>query len=214
MEQLIATIIPLDLAATLSPGILAIALLLLGSKKKPVLLTFSLLVGNLVTAGIITTLAFFVGTLSSGKNGPNPIAATLDLLLGLFFIFYGFKVLKTKDKKLKINKSPSGIVKWTVVGFLISITNFDAELLSFSATREVAISTFNVFVKASLITVNILFFVLPIILPLIFCLLFPTIGAVLLGRLNFYVLKYSRFIIFAMFIIFGVYFVWRAINHF
>lgn len=215
MDQVLLTIIPLDFAATLSPGILALTLILLGTKKHALTKTFSLLFGNLITAGIIISTAFFMVSATTSQKGPNTIASILDLLLGLFFIWYGIKVFRTKDGKLKLKEQKStNIFKWVVIGFIISITNFDAVLLSFTATREVAASSLGAGSKMLLSLVNALFFVLPIILPLCICILFPKIGTIFLTRLNKYVIKYSRYIICIMFLVFGVYFVIRAINHF
>lgn len=215
MDQVLLTIIPLDFAATLSPGILALTLILLGTKKHALTETFSLLFGNLITAGIIISLAFFMVSITTSQGQPNVIASIIDLLLGLFFIWYGVKVFRTKDHKFKLKqKKNANVLKWVVIGFIISITNFDAVLLSFTATREVAASSLGVGNKMLLALVNVFFFVLPIILPLSICILFPKIGAIFLTRLNKYVIKYSRYIICIMFLLFGVYFVIRAINHF
>jgi hypothetical protein len=214
MDQLLLTIIPLDFAATLSPGILALTLILLGTKKHALTETFSLLLGNLITAGIIISAAFFMVSITTSQSGPNIIVSIIDLLLGLFFIGYGVKVFRTRDGKFKLKeKKSASVFKWVVIGFIISITNFDAVLLSFTATREVAASSLGLGSKMLLSVVNVLFFVLPIILPLGICMLFPKIGTIFLTRLNKYVIKYSRYIICIMFLVFGVYFVLRAIKH-
>lgn len=214
MAHLLFTVIPLDLAATLSPGILALTLILLGSKKSGISSTLSLLIGNLITSGIIITAAFLLTQVTTVKTGPNTISAVIDVALGIFFVLYGIKVLRTKDGKFKLKNKSSSSLKWLIIGFIISITNFDAVLLSFTATREVAASNLNFLSKVVLSGMNAFFFVLPITLPLGLCLLFPKIGERFLKKLNKYVMKYSRFIIFLMFVVFGIYFILRAFKHF
>lgn len=216
MSQILFTIIPLDFAATLSPGILALTLVLLGSKKHSLSSTLSLLFGNLITSSIIIFAAFFLTSVSISSKGPNITSAVIDLVLGLFFVFYGLKVFFSKEGKLKFkNKnSTSGVLKWVIIGFIISITNLDAVLLSFTATREVATSSVAFVEKIFFTGLNVFFFVLPITLPLGICFIFPKIGDVFLTKLNKYVIKYSKYIICIMFLVFGIYFVFRALKHF
>src|SRR4030066_421520 len=113
MISLLIKIIPLDLAATLSPGILALVIILLGSKN-------------------------------------HPKAKTISLFFGI----------------------------------LIAATNFDALFLCFAAAREVGEAGINDFSKIILVIVNLIFYTLPLTLPLFIYLIMPDLAQRMLTKFN------------------------------
>lgn len=209
-------IIPLDLAATLSPGILALTLILLGNKNYPKIRTLSLLVGTLIVAAAIIFAGLFLADATPAATGPTLISTIIDLILGLVFVYFGLKQIRSKDRKLNEHESAQGyqILRWLVIGILISATNFDAVLLSLAAAKEVGDAAIDSISKIILMTINALFFVAPTALPLILYLIFPRFAAKSLGKLNAVVFKYSRYILMIMFLIFGLYFLCRGIKYF
>jgi len=213
MTTILIKIIPLDLAATLSPGILALTLILLGSKTHPKIRTFSLLFGTLLVAIAIAILGMTISKAAPTAK-PTLISATIDLTLGLIFIYFGIKQIFSQERKIKERDDAGGyqIIRWLIIGLVISATNFDAVLLSLAAAKEVGDAAVNDFNKIILLAVNILFFIAPTSLPFILYLIFPRFAAKFLGKLNKIVLKYSRYILFLMFAVFGVYFVYRGIK--
>lgn len=215
MASLLIKIIPLDLAATLSPGILALSIILLSGRNKPKEKTFSLLLGTLVIAITIAIAGFFLGQAATPKVGPTLASAIIDCILGIVFILWGFKLLSSKERKIK-NQEGGGpeFFKWFTIGIVVSATNFDAVLLSFAAAKEVGNSALGILSLIILLIVNIFFFVLPTSLPMAIDLLFPKFTGLLLEKINRVVLKYSRYILFAMFLIFGIYFLSKSLDFF
>lgn len=214
MIHLIATVLPLDIASTLSPGILALVLFLLGSKKNGTKRTLALLAGAIFTAVCIAVAGFTLGSVGVHQGKPSLFSLIVDCFLGFLLIVFGIKELISKENpiSLKDDSNKVGFVKWFIIGFIINITNFDAVLLSFTAAREVGRSTLVLFNKLAIVTFNMSFFILPITLPLFLTLLFPKIAHKFLTRLNVYVIKYSKYIIAFLFIVFGIYLLSRVVK--
>lgn len=207
MSNLFLTVLPLNLASTLSPGILALAIILLGSKWHSKARTAALLTGTIIVGVIIIILGSALGQLVSAGLKPTATSAIFDTIIGIIFILFGIKTILIKEKKIKPSKADSGkqIFKWFIIGIVISATNFDAVFLSFTAAKEVSESLLvNNASKALLLFLNLFFFVLPSLLPLVLYIVFPKIAAPILNKINKYVLKYGQYIIFTIFIAFGL----------
>lgn len=214
MTQLLVKVIPLDLAMILlSPGILALALLVLGSQFRPKLRTFSLFLGTLVTAIILAFLGLSLGQAAPSEIHPTLFSAVLDLILGAFFIFFGIRTLFKKERQTKSeeNQKPQ-LAKWFIIGLIISITNFDAVFLLLAASKEVGGSGVSKLNEIILLLVNILFFTFPSLLPLVFYFVAPNFAGRVLTKVNQFVLKYSKYLIFVLFVIFGIYFIFRGLK--
>jgi len=217
MTDILIKIIPLDLAATLSPGILALTLVVLASKNHPKAHILSMLAGALMTGVGITIIGFVLGnTLNTGLK-QTATESIVDIILGLLFIIYGLKLFLQKERKINLDAQEEElkIFKWFGLGLVITITNFDALFLTFTAAKEVG-SADNILTidRWILLIINILFFILPITLPLLLKLIFPKTSAPILAKINGFVTKYSRYIILAMFFIFGIFLLYKGIIFF
>jgi len=214
MASILIKILPLDLAATLSPGVLALAIILLGSKNQPKAKALILLLGMLLVAIAITVFGFILGNNVTPGVEPTLTSAIIDAIFGLFFLFYGFKIILGPERMIKPREEKVRFWRLFILGFLVSATNFDALFLSFAAAKEVGDAAVHFGAKSILLAVNIFFFTLPIMLPLIIYLLFPEFAGRVLANINRIVLKYSRYILFAMFMIFGIYFLSKSLGFF
>lgn len=209
MQEVILQILPLQLASTLSPGIIAITIFLLGNKINPKKKTLALLIGSFIVGAGVCLIGFFLGQSNTLGAKPKIFYGIEDLILGILFIWFGIKVLISKDKKFKHLDNLS-LTKWALVGAIMSILNFDAILFIFTASREVGIATISEAYKVGLLLMNSIFFVLPILLPLTLYLIVPNTAGKLCRKLNFYVIRYSAYILFILFILFGIILLKRA----
>lgn len=216
MWELLAKIIPLDLAATLSPGLLAVAILLLGGKFHPKARTFALFLGIAFVGIVISLLGFFLGKNAPDGHEPSVLSAVVDSILGIIFIIFGIKALAGKERKLHPQTEDKGVqwFKWLAIGVIASATNFDALFLNFTAAREVGGASVNDLNKFILLIVNVIFFSLPVLLPLVLYLTTPLAAQRLLSPVNHFVLKYSRYIICVLFLIFGLVLLFRSLSFF
>lgn len=216
MLGLLAKIIPLGFASALSPGILALTVYLLGNKHSK-LRILALFIGTIIVAAAIIVLGFLTGANATPEDNPTLTSAIIDLLLGGVFIYLALKSLLKKERGLKKSDENQGpqFFKWLILGILINATNFDAVFLSFTSAKEIgAEADVNLLGKIIAVVINVLFFSSPITLPVAVYLIFPKTASKLLDRLNIFLLRYSRYIVFAMFAIFGVIFLYRGIHYF
>ena len=217
MTQILLKILPLDIAATLSPVIFALALLLLGSTVKPKLRTFSFFLGTLIVGIIISLIGFSIGQAVAGESGKNEVSAILDLFFAIVFIYFAIKALTSGDRKIRTSpkEEKHPIAKWLLTGIVISATNFDALFLCLNAAKEVSsTSGIELASKIFLIIVNLAFFTLPVTLPLLFYLIAPKIAGKILSKANLFVIKYARYIVFVLFVLFAAVLLYRALIYF
>ncbi len=216
MFSVLIKIIPLDLAATLSPGILALVLVILASKNHSKAHAISLFLGSLLVGIGITFIGFSLGNSLNEELKPSLIQSVVDLILGLGLILYGLKVFFSKERKINLSdgKQELKILKWFGLGFIISATNFDALFLSFTAAKEVGTADIYDLTKIILLIVNLIFFTLPITLPVLLKTLFPKLAKPILEKIDQFVLRYGKYIVFGMFLIFGIVLLYQGIKFF
>lgn len=216
MTNVLVKIIPLDLASALSPGILALIIVLLASKNHSKAHIFGFFLGSLLVAIGIALFGFTIGNNFDTDVNPTLSSAIIDFVLGIFFIFYGLKLFFSKEKERNLDEKEDKlkIFKWFAIGLLISITNFDAVLLSFASAKIVGDAEIDSFAKWILLIINVLFFILPITLPILLKIIFPKIAESVLTKLNVFLKKYAKYIILIMFLVFGLWFMWKGIKYF
>ncbi|MBU0671079.1 GAP family protein [Patescibacteria group bacterium] len=210
-------IIPLNLAATLSPGILAVAVILLGSKVKPVSKTIALLIGCSLTSIGLIVFGSFLGQITQPDHaGAAKVAAIVNLLLGGFLIFYGIKLVATKEKNANLkNASSAKYWKLIMAGILLTVFNFDAVILSFTAAKEVSESMIlDLPVKIICTIFNFLCFTIPVTLPLLLFLVVPKVAQKVLAKINNILTKYGKYIIFVIFMLMGSGLVYQGLKYF
>ena len=214
MTSLFLRIIPLDLAATLSPVILAFAVVILSSKIKPKASILVFILGAVIAAIFYTVLGIVLGNVGGEK--PTLTAAVIDIVIGFGFAAFAIYVLVTKEKGVKTkDESPRHhILKWFIIALIINLTNFDADFLLLTAAREVSLASLNILEQIWFWIMNIAFFTLPSFLPLLIYLAAPQRATVVLAKINAVMTKYSKYIMFVLFMVFGVYFLYRGLHFF
>lgn len=213
MLALLFKIIPLEIGVLIgSPMILVLTLFLLGSTHKIRSVVFFL--GNLLIAITVSVLGLSLGNNFQENLQPTTLRSALDLVFGIFFLIFSIKVLFSKDKPILNEGESPKLFRWFLVGFLISLTNFDSVLLSLAAGKLIGEAPASYITKIILIIINILFFTLPIGLPIILYICMPKIARPFLEKINQLVLKYNRYILSIMFLAFGIYFIYKGFKFF
>lgn len=218
MVEIFAKILPLDLASVLSPGILALALILLSKKEFALGRTFAFLFGSALVALGLAILGLNLGANVQDVHNTRVVDNIVDLALAAVFLYFGIRSLikpeKTEKKPQAKNDDSRHLLKWIIIGFVISITNFDAVLFNFTAAKEIGQSQIFSAEKIILLIVDALFFTAPILVPLLFYLITPKLTQKILDPLNLFLIKYSRFIVGAVFIGFGIYLAYKGLVKF
>lgn len=216
MYDTLAKIMPLLLASTLSPGILALSIILLSKKQYGVGQTFALFIGSLISSIIVIIIGLVLGQKIQDPTGTNMVDNIVDIVLAGIFLFFGIKSFLYKDddsKEKKIgHEEKRNLWMWLGIGFAVSITNFDAVIFDITAAKEVGQSALSSMQKTILLVIESFFFNLPIILPLVLYLFMPRIARRILDPLNVFLTKYGRFIVGAIFLGFGIYLAYKGLK--
>jgi len=210
------SIIPLDIASTISPIILALTIFLLSNKHHQRSRLLAFLTGSILVGIVITTIGFNLGQhILTNKKDPE-VSAIVDLFLGSLFLFFSIKSFITKERKIKVDSNPENkkILKWFIIGLLVNATNFDALFLNLTASKEVGNADISMFAKIVLLFVNLLFFTLPVTFPIFLYSLFPLSANKVLDKVNFYLVRYGRYIVGILFLIFALIFLIRGATFF
>lgn len=134
MLSVLLKIIPLDISSTLSPGLLTVALFLLGNKAHPKTRALAFLIGSALVGICASLLGLSLGQTASDYFGPTKASSIIDLIVGIIFLGFAVGILFVKEKKLKIKpsyrKNDHIISRWFLVGFVMTVINFDAVFLT------------------------------------------------------------------------------------
>jgi len=212
MVEILIKVIPLDLAATISPVLFSLVVYSLSSREKPKTKALSILLGALLVGIAITVGGFFTGGATSGKHAQSTTTGIIDLVLGALFIVYGFKQLFSSQRKAKRDqKRGAATWKWFLAGILISIFN-DSFFLIFASAKEVGAGDLGSWSKLAFLIINVFFFTLPITLPLSIDYIFPKTAGNILGKISRFLSNYGGLIIMILFLIFGIYFAIKGLG--
>lgn len=206
METLTLQIMALGLGTIISPGLFAGTILLLGSKIKPLAKSLAFLLGNILSLLILIAIGFFVGAF---VNRGSSSARYFDIAFGFLLLWFAYKAYSYKPNDKSVikneNNSPRLFLLFSI-GFIGSITNFDAETLYLIAMNEIFESGAAVIKECLLVLYMSIMILLPILLPLIFYYIFPKSSKIGLGVINSFLKKYGRAMMVLLFILLGAWF--------
>ncbi len=212
MFATLAKVIPLDLTATISPVLFGLVIYLLSKKDRSKASALAVLLGALLVGTGITIAGFYIGNIPATTPKHALITSVVDLVLGVLFIIYGFKkLLVSKPAKTEHKNRGGSLLKWFFAGVLISIAN-DSFFLIFASAKEVGASGFGSWGKLIFLIINVFFFTLPVTLPIFIVTIIPKLADRILAKINRFLANYGDFIIFVLFMVFGIYFAVKGLS--
>lgn len=217
MLELLAKILPLGVAMMLaSPMVFPLSFYLLGSKVHPRLRTFFLFLGTAVVGVVVTIAGFFVGQVTVPDAGPTLASALIDLALGGLFAFFAIKALTAKERAARVDESQPHHFLWRAFGFgaVLELLNFDALFLVFAAAKEVSTANVAALGTVLFLVLIVAFFTAPVTIPLFLAIALPKFATSVFGRLNKFIMKYSKYIVFIIFAAFAVLLLYKGIKFF
>ncbi len=217
MLELLAKVIPLDVALLFaSPMFLALAIFYLSSQLRPKARTLAFVFGMLVLGIPVAIAGFFVGQATVPDSGPTAASAIIDLALGVLFAFLAIKALRSKGAGARGDQSKTYHIVWRslMLGFVLNILNIDALFLIFAGAKEISAANLSGGFNILLITFSLICFTAPVTLPLLLTLIFPHAAALVLGKVNRFMVKYSKYIVFVIFIGFAALLIYRGVQFF
>ncbi|MFA6023038.1 MAG: GAP family protein [Candidatus Pacearchaeota archaeon] len=196
----------------LSPGIFAVAVLLLSSKVKPITKSFLFLLGNILTLIILFLAWMFIGT--SLHDNFSGAVRVLDIIFGILLLVFAYKVYFYERKEKAPNKKEGNIIKlWLFfgLGFIASISNIDAEALYLISINEISESGIAIFNQFILFLFSSIMLIMAAALPLLIYFIFPKSSKKILEFLGRLLRKYGRILMVVLLVILGLWFLKKGI---
>jgi len=210
MLDLLFKVIALGIGSTISPVVFGLILALLAGKY-PEKRSLAFILGAVLSAIIVILAGYEIGIHGIPGVAFSNELAYVDVGLGVLFVFFGILSLTSKMEKAKISVHSSNIFRWFAIGFVIDITNFDAVLLLFTESKEIFQSGVLPIYKILLAVLGALFYLLPALLPFIVYLMMKEKAEKILKPLGTAMKKYGKYLAFAIFMIFGIYMLYRGL---
>lgn len=211
----VATILALGLAAAVDPVAFTLALMMLSKPERPKERVIAFLVGTLIVGTTIVVLGYSLGIASTETVSPQ-VSLVIDLVLGAFFILFGIRTWVVPEPRIKAG-GKSGhhlLLHLMVVGVIAAIISFDDLVLIFAAAREVGQVPLGIIGQFILLIITLLFFSVPITLPLLISIMFPKTSRRFLDKVNIWLEKYGQTIVAGLFILMGIIFIWNGVKIF
>ncbi len=183
LSGLITIILPLALAAAVSPVALSVFLVIMSSSDDPKLPGLSFYSGAIVVLLITVFIGMYLGhKLTGGGGGGNPSTiAAIDIFLGAVLVLLGFRSFTSKhdnnlSKYLKIDKSLgafSQFKRFFSLGFIAFLTNFSTAIFVLAAGRAIGVTDAGFLPGATAILILTMVTLIVIEVPLLFFIIMP-----------------------------------------
>ena len=216
MAEVLLQVLPLNIASALSPALFAMSIFLLGSKEKPKLKVLTLLAGSVLVGIAAVIIGLLLGNPDPDEQSEKIIAAVINIILGCALLFFAVRIITAKEGRFDIRKiSDPKYWHLFIAGIIVNATNFDAVIISMTAAKEAYESPdIDIIEKLLLLAVNILFFTLPIWLPLVFYMIAPKSAKPVLDKMNGIVVKYGKYLVLLILVIIGGILLYEGISYF
>lgn len=219
LSALLLNVLPLALGAAVSPVVLIGIILILTISDRPKLSGIAFYIGAVILLLIVIAAGILVGGGITADRHPSVASAYLDLVFGILLILLGIRRIVKKgngpDKDRFIQKSKSAIsnfIKYMLLGLGIFTINLKTTILVFAASKDIGISSAGLTDKLTVIIILIVITLLVVEIPLLIYFTMPESSEKLLGALNIWVRKNSRYLIAAVLFFFGIYLMVKGIG--
>ena len=158
-------------------------------------------------------LIIFSGKAIFDLRAPKAVSAGIDIVIGILLIGVGIFEVKGKRSAVPKKIEPQAVsgsmspnlYKIAALGGLLCITNTSSLVFYLAAAKRTAETNLNLFEKIAAILFVGIFFLLPIIIPLLLTLLAPTSSKGSLEAINEVLRKYGSYLIVVVALAFGVF---------
>lgn len=221
MWVVLAKIFPLALGEMISPVVLSVMLVILSGKKAPISRATSFLVGMAIAVTILGIIGLNLGNETSQNKHPdikfwsNIILAFILLALGIRAIFKKPKEQKHENEESAESAQKFGkkhLLRWFILGFALNMVNLSSIAFYFAATKEISASAANSTQEILLTIFCGIFFMLPIVFPVVITAFLPKIAKKILNPIHFAITNYGNYINMAILFGFGFYLLYKALT--
>lgn len=215
MADTFIKLFPYYLGEVVSPVVFTFTLVLLGGGKFAKRRTGYFFIGAGLVASAVTIAGYLFGYAPTENFEQSWKMAAIYILLGLIFAGLAAKELiapRTKTRKINNIDKPKAW-QWIMIGLTMNIFNINAVILGFAVAKIVGQShDLPVARQLAFLFFDVVVFTLVISAPLLFSWLAPQFAVKLFSRLNYFVKKYSRYVVFVLFAAIGIFMITKGIN--
>ncbi|MDO8570983.1 MAG: GAP family protein [Candidatus Daviesbacteria bacterium] len=206
MFELFVKVLSLGIASLFSPLMLAMTIILMGSKFHPIKKTICYILGLLIVSIGVIIVGLSVSQITEATKGPDPVQGIIDGVLGILLLAFAIKTLISKDKEhtKRVESSEVHILKLMALGIAVNLSNLDGLTLSFISSKTVGEAAVGASITAILLLINIFFVTLPGTMPLLLYYISPKKSTVILHKIHDFSVKYGPYVIAFVFGLFGI----------
>lgn len=219
---LLLEILPIALAAAISPTSFALIIVLLSLSKRPKTSGTGFLVGSFLVIFVAALLGMIAaeGVLLT-RAEPGPLKIWIDFFLGIIVLYYGFKILLTKnawfeEKELELptnNKSAtSEFLSSLVLAMGLFALNFITTALVFLGGSKIAAAGLGWLGTITSLLVLMSITLSMVALPVLIYFVTPKKADKILSKLNKWIKKNGHYLTAILIIIIGLYFLYNGLD--
>ncbi len=211
MGDLLTQILPLTLAAAISPTVLAVAVLVLSAKERTVARTVAYLLGCWVVLLAIGIPGVLLFANAAPAASSAPWIHWVDFGAGIALLALGGRRLaKTPSVHEKQGSRASkmanaGMHDYVVLGCAMMITNFTTLVLYLPVLKGIARAPVTDAERLAVLLACQVIILMPVLVPLLIRILVPGPASKILGTVNAFSTKHTRVIMTVILLVFGVY---------
>jgi MFS family permease len=218
---LLLEILPIALAAAISPTSFALIIVLLSLSKRPKTSGTGFLVGSFLVILVAALLGMIAAEGVLTRAEPGPFKIWIDLFLGIIVLYYGFKILLTKnawfeEKELELptnNKSAtSEFLSSLVLAMGLFALNFITTALVFLGGSKIAAAGLGWLGTLISLLVLMAITLSMVALPVLIYFLTPKKADKILFKLNKWIKKNGHYLTAILIIIIGFYFLYNGLE--
>jgi hypothetical protein len=219
--ELLSHVLPLAVGAAISPTVLAVALLILSSPRRPVARGVAFVAG---VAVVLVGLSVVGLRLPQHVGRPSPlrleVTRTIDLVVGVLLLILAAATLlrmltrdqaaPSADDTAASTAGHDGLGSAALLGAAMMISNFSTILLYLPAMHEIVRAHASDADKAVTLVIVVLITSLPATLPLLVRVVAPGPAERSFAAMHAWVARHSAQVALAVGLVFGLWLVWKG----
>jgi hypothetical protein len=212
MDKTFLAVLPLALAATISPSGLLFVMMILSGKDKPKLKSLQFVLGAagfLFVLGLFTFLTFKPAINATAH--PSTTSAVIDIVFGVLII--GVILHSVFGKKKDESTKKKHNIPYFLVGFLYMIINVSTLLPYVAALKIISTNKIGVFDDFWMFLAVLAITMLMVAFPVIITYMLPNSSQKILGPTSIFFSKYGKLIANVYFFAIAIYLILKGLNH-
>ncbi len=202
------------LGAAISPLLFVTTILILSSRQKPKLKATSFFLGALLSIGLVGFVIFFLVHIGAQKGISSHSSDLLHIGVGLLLLWLAWRNLTKRKKKSQADKrakkSALPLAGFFAVGIGLMLSNVTTLAMFVPAAVELSSHGATLSTRLVVLTLMILFAMLPALVPIVLVVFIGRAGDVLLARLSEIMQRQGNMITAIFFALIGFYCITRG----